>query len=588
MVTPVSDRLLDSADADAGDTVGPPFRAAPLWPFRLAALAGSFVRSAGQLADGDWELAVLLAAAVVFTLASWRQPVPYRDERGVRVSIVVELTVVVTGILLSGGWHSPLLLFLIPGGMLAGFALGALPSALLSAIAIAAVSIHDYVVVSLPSPARDAAMWAAILGSVAFTSGLAHRAAHDAERHQRIAVERVGQLADANTRLASLEDAGSAIPMSLDLDEVLDLLLSRVRAMFRHDTAAVVLIDHDEATVVRWHGEVERHRGSVDDVAPALRAALAADTAVRLNDLAAGRGLGTTSRSGMYAVMRLRDVPVGVLAVEFDGTGGYRSFHADVLDSLAGPFAIAIDNARLFEGIRRLAADEERTRIARELHDRIGSSLAVIGFELDRAIASIPADEAVASELRELRTQVSATVTEVRNTLFDLRTHTTARNDFAATATAFLEQVALRSGIRTTHDIRLESRLPLGLERELWQIVREAVVNAERHAAATTIDLSVDDDGRAVRVRVGDDGVGFDPEEAHPDRYGLVGMRERAERIAATLAVRPRSGGGTEVLVAIERDTSGAEADEVVHRVGALSFEPMPLTDGVPAPEAAT
>src|SRR3954452_14357725 len=131
--------------------------------------------------------------------------------------------------------------------------------------------------------------------------------------------------------------------------------------------------------------------------------------------------------------------------------------------------------------IRRTAADEERSRIARDLHDHIGSSLATIGFEVDRA-ASIAHDaKKVEPVLRELRAQVTAVVAEVRETLYDLRTELTEANDLGALLNDYLPRVQVRSGIITTHRVTIEGRVPLLQEREIWQIVREAITNVERH-----------------------------------------------------------------------------------------------------------
>jgi len=201
----------------------------------------------------------------------------------------------------------------------------------------------------------------------------------------------------------------------------------------------------------------------------------------------------------------------------------------------------------MFRRIRTLAADEERSRIARELHDHVGSSLALIGFEVDRAISLATDDGPIDQALRELRTHVSAAVTDVRDTLYDLRTEVTDGRDLAATASEFLERVQQRSGISTQCDIRVGDRLPMLIERELWQITREAVLNAERHSKATHLLVSGRRTGAHVRLHVRDDGVGLDNTTARPDSYGLVGMRERAHRIGADLVVLSPDTGGTEM-----------------------------------------
>jgi signal transduction histidine kinase len=87
------------------------------------------------------------------------------------------------------------------------------------------------------------------------------------------------------------------------------------------------------------------------------------------------------------------------------------------------------------------------------------------------------------------------------------------------------------------------------VERELWQIVREAVVNAERHSRAQHIVVSGRSDGDNVTIVVRDNGVGIDPARARPDSYGLTGMRERALRLDGDLTVRSLPTGGTEMRI---------------------------------------
>jgi two-component system sensor histidine kinase UhpB len=89
------------------------------------------------------------------------------------------------------------------------------------------------------------------------------------------------------------------------------------------------------------------------------------------------------------------------------------------------------------------------------------------------------------------------------------------------------------------------------IERELWQILREAIVNAERHAHAGRIEVSGRRTDGALRLFVRDDGVGLDATHARHDSYGLVGMRERAHRLDAELSVCTPPKGGTEVRITL-------------------------------------
>jgi two-component system sensor histidine kinase DegS len=144
---------------------------------------------------------------------------------------------------------------------------------------------------------------------------------------------------------------------------------------------------------------------------------------------------------------------------------------------------------------------------------------------------------------------VSAVITDVRETLYDLRTDVSDTRDLVETTREFLSRVEARSGIATECDLQLGSRLPLIVERELWQIVREAVVNAERHSRAKGIVVSGRRSGETITLVVRDDGVGIDHARARPDSYGLTGMRERALRLDGDLTVRSLDTGGTEMRI---------------------------------------
>jgi signal transduction histidine kinase len=319
--------------------------------------------------------------------------------------------------------------------------------------------------------------------------------------------------------------------------------------MVRHDALAIYLVDVTTRRVVpaRTHGITQARAFPLDRLPAGMRTAVDSPKTVRVDDLPIGTGMTPTARSGLYAALRARGSLIGLIAVESEQLGIFGQQQAEVVHGLTEPFGIAIDNARMFLRIRTLAADEERSRIARDLHDHVGSSLAMIGFEVDRALAKTGADTEVEPILRELRRQVSAVVSDVRDTLYDLRTDVSDARDLTETTAEFLARVQQRSGILTHCDLRLPNRLPLVIERELWQIVREAIVNAERHSQATHLMVASRQTGDLVSLTVRDDGVGLDATNARPDSYGLVGMRERAQRLDGELSVRSLDGGGTEM-----------------------------------------
>jgi signal transduction histidine kinase len=215
------------------------------------------------------------------------------------------------------------------------------------------------------------------------------------------------------------------------------------------------------------------------------------------------------------------------------------------------------DRARRAEQDReenaRRAREEERNRIARDLHDRVAQSLAYLAFELDRITAAAQS-RPVNDELENLRHDVRHVVTEVRDTLYDLRTNVSETQDLIQTLDGFLDRVGTRSGlrIRFEHEVVMR-RLPVPVERELWRIAEEAITNVERHAKATQVTVVWEVDSGEAHLTILDNGRGFPVGAAGRfDSYGLLGMRERADAIGATLEIESQPGLGTAVRCRME------------------------------------
>ncbi len=542
------------------ESAAPNLTAAPLWPFRLAAIAGAVFRAANDYSWSNWTLIISTLVIVAYSAFACLRPVPYRNDARVRLQIVVELALTTVIVLVTGAWGSPFALCLIPTCMLAGFAAGGLFSAQLAAAAAAAITLQYVPDMGFRAGLQDAALWSGLLGLVAFTSGLAHRAAYDAARQQELALDRVSRLAEANSLLFALQRVAQTLPASLDLDDVLDTTVNRVRTLIPLDLLVVYAAEPGRGTFspIRTVGIDDVPAvSSLEELPDGLRAAVESPRTVRRDVIPPGTGLHPDARSGLYASLRARGALVGLIAVEARAPMAFGQQQAEIIHGLTEPFGIAIDNARMFRRIRTLAADEERSRIARDLHDHIGSSLALIGFEIDRAASVAAEGGAVEPVLNELRGQVSAVVADVRETLYDLRTEISESKDFAETIRDFLHRVERRTGIATTQQVRINGRLPLQQERELWQILREAVTNIERHSQADNLEVILFESPTTALLRVRDDGIGLGNRPVRADSYGMVGMRERAERIGAEFSTRTPSRGGTEVRVSLRTDQMG-------------------------------
>jgi signal transduction histidine kinase len=267
-----------------------------------------------------------------------------------------------------------------------------------------------------------------------------------------------------------------------------------------------------------------------------------------------GPGLAASMASGLYAPLRARGATIGLVAIEHSTAHRYSQRDVELLGGFVEPAALALDNARWFARLRTVGADEERTRIARDLHDRIGQSLAYLAFELDRIVENRERGEELAGSLDQLRNDVRGVIGEVRDTLYDLRTDVSDELALGPLLENFSSRVAERSGLAIEVHCDQNARLPLLQEREMWRIAQEALVNVERHADASKARVVWRCNGRSAALEVLDNGKGFPSGKAGRfDSYGLLGMRERASSIGATVEVASTSGRGTRVRCLLQQ-----------------------------------
>ena len=241
-------------------------------------------------------------------------------------------------------------------------------------------------------------------------------------------------------------------------------------------------------------------------------------------------------------------VDIGLVALEHRTPGHYQVSDADLLRSMADVLALTLANARSFRRLRSLAAAEERSRIARDLHDRLGQYLTYIALELERINGE--RDEP-SSELKKLHEDVQGAIGEFRDTLIELRTSVSAERPLALVLAEVVDRFRRRSAIDCELAVtRAAERLPAIIENELLRIAQEALVNIQKHAGATRVHVRwLISDGRGVLV-IEDDGRGFDPGKGiRGSAYGLVGMRERAVSVGATLEISSALGHGTTITV---------------------------------------
>jgi signal transduction histidine kinase len=204
----------------------------------------------------------------------------------------------------------------------------------------------------------------------------------------------------------------------------------------------------------------------------------------------------------------------------------------------------------------------ERTRIARELHDTLLQSFqgAVFQFQAARKLLLRNADNAM-QVIDEAIQAAEEGITEGRTAIHDLRPEPAAQRDLPELLKATGRELADThqwNGNPPTFGVIVEGRqrdLPLMFQDEVYRISRELIRNAFAHAVATHIEVEIRYDQDQLRVRIRDDGKGIDPkileDGGQPGHWGISGMRERAQRIGSRLDFWSEMGAGTEVQLTI-------------------------------------
>jgi two-component system NarL family sensor kinase len=272
----------------------------------------------------------------------------------------------------------------------------------------------------------------------------------------------------------------------------------------------------------------------------------------RLREAVEARQEDTTEGLRYHATIPLyfRNQPLGIMNVTSPTWRRLSAEELELLSTVAYQTGIAIERARLAESEKRAARADERTRIAREIHDTLAQGLTAIGLQIEGAINTLDTDSGRARQRLERALALSRdSLEEARRSVLDLRAEPLAVPLPEAIA-ALGRRLTADSGVRvhvTSHDI---PDLDLRTETELYRIAQEALTNVYLHSGAADVEVTLQVRRAHLQLKVRDDGRGF-AAGVERDRYGILGMRERARLLGGTLKIRTAPGRGTVISVRV-------------------------------------
>ena len=378
-----------------------------------------------------------------------------------------------------------------------------------------------------------------------------------------LAIEHARLYENVNARRTELERAvrgfeataaiAKAVGGETELDRVLELVVKRGRALIEARSVLILLREGDELRVASGAGPPRDHgadrvpaHGWADDVLERQRTMLVDDADRALGGMP--ERLGVQARAALLVPLVFRARVLGLL-IAFDRLSDETSFSREdeqLLQAFAASAATAVANAQTVEAERLRhslrAAENERRRWARELHDETLQGLAGLKVLLNAAARAGEAD-AMRGALGEAAEQVTREIDNLRSIITDLRPAALDELGLGPALATLLQRTATVNGLEIRESVALpDQRLAAEQETTVYRVVQEALTNVVKHADATTVEVAVGvRDGR-VEIRVADDGVGIADEPASAG-FGLLGMRERVALAGGELEITPASPG---------------------------------------------
>jgi two-component system NarL family sensor kinase len=234
----------------------------------------------------------------------------------------------------------------------------------------------------------------------------------------------------------------------------------------------------------------------------------------------------------------------------------WRKLTADelqLLSTIAYQVGIAIERARLAENATQLARAEERTRIAREIHDTLAQGLTAIALNIEGAMHRLDKHPQQARQrLERALAMARENLEDARRSVLDLRSAARLEGKPLAEALAGLARsFTSDTGVRVEVHAENVTGLSLRTESELFRIAQETLTNVRKHAHARCVQIALRRRGTTVTLAIQDDGSGFSPRTRHAETHGLIGMRERAKLLGGRLEVSSAPGKGTRVTARV-------------------------------------
>jgi signal transduction histidine kinase len=377
---------------------------------------------------------------------------------------------------------------------------------------------------------------------------------------QALKQQRLKTAAEKSRRFAlALADIALAMSSTLDLDRVLERVMTNLSAVVPHDRAWLLLVEGDMLVFQHGSGFNERLWATLNnhriphDAVEELHCIL-----TTRQPLMRSWGSYSTRESliGLQESAAFLGVPLiienevtGILTVErLTPNAPFQEDDAERLTAFATHAALALHNAHLYRAAQELATLEERQRLARDLHDSVTQTLFSAATITDAAYRMWQRDpSSIQRELDDLRELTQSALAEMRTLLLELKPEGLQQTTLTALIRQLASALANRAHLDITLQLSEDVTCPLPVKTALFRITQEAFNNIVKHAQAANVKVQLEQSKGALILLIADNGVGFDPNDTSLTSLGLRIMRERAAAANIDLTIEAAPARGTSI-----------------------------------------
>lgn len=366
------------------------------------------------------------------------------------------------------------------------------------------------------------------------------------------------RVAQRTRELDALNEVSREIASQLDVKFVLKSVTDKARALLDGDSAMLCLLDDGRQYLLLKSVsgipaiETTERMSTINRASAVLtsRQALICGDA----ECVGGCGLLSNSHAASHVVapLRIGDKVIGALCVSSSQLDRFSKESADVVTKLANTAAIALQNAQLYAQAEKVAALEERNRMAAEMHDGLGQMLSYLGLMTDQTMELLSAgqEEIALERLHKTRETIEKATVEVRRAINSLMDEPPSEFDLSERLKSEVDTFAGETRLHVAWSAESSPRCSREAAEQVLNVAREALKNVARHAEANHVSVRLGQENGHYFVAVEDDGKGFDTSQPEPSgHFGLQIIQARAAHIGGHVEIESERGRGTRVTL---------------------------------------